>query len=96
MIIVFLIVVARRAVEIDALQLRRSKRAELPDPVLDPSAMVLGIIIASPHSFYRHWIVDHHDGTAALVPDEIAGSEIHAPHRTFVVTLDNSTMAIQP
>lgn len=65
---VFFIVIARRAVEVDALQLRRPKGAELSDPVLDPSALVAGII-APPHSFYRREIVDHHNGTAALVPN---------------------------
>jgi hypothetical protein len=61
---------------VNASQFRRPKVVKFLDAVFYPSALMREIT-ASPNSFARHEIIDHHYRSATFVLDQVAGPKKH-------------------
>ena len=83
----FAVIVSGGTVDINRLQMRKAKYCGLPHSILYPDTPTLEIGIYHPHAFgWRD--INHHDRTATLVSDQIAGARPHL--------LTNKSLSLKP
>jgi hypothetical protein len=84
----FAVIVSGGTVGINRLEMRKAKYCTFSHSILYPVTPALEIGIYHPHAFgWRD--IDHHDRTATLVSDEIAGGRGH-------ICLTNKSMSLKP
>jgi hypothetical protein len=84
----FAVIVSGGTVGINRLEMRKAKYSTFSHSILYPVTPALEIGIYHPHAFgWRD--IDHHDRTATLVSDEIAGGRGH-------ICLTNKSMSLKP